>query len=88
VFIVVEYVDEDAELAIQVAGQYRLRNAAEMVTAAEMTDEMYTHHQTADGRVLGTFHHDSHEKFVPHADRIEEFTDAEVEFDVDLDELG
>lgn len=73
VFLVVELLDPEKELAILVAGQYQLRNAPKMVHDAEEAGEMFTHFQTVDKTHLGTFRHDGHEKFVPHADRIDEF---------------
>jgi hypothetical protein len=73
VFLVVELLDPQSELAILVAGRYDLGAAAGMVHDAEASAEMYTHFQRPDGTYVGTFRHDGHEKFVPHADRIDEF---------------
>jgi hypothetical protein len=65
VFLVVEYLDPDVENVILVGGAYEIRNAYEMVEDAIDKEEFFTHHQEIDGTHLGTFHHDSHEKFVP-----------------------
>lgn len=73
VFLVVEYLDSQSELAILVAGRYDLGAAAAMVHDAEASAEMFTHFQRPDGTYVGTFRHDGHEKFVPYADRIDEF---------------
>lgn len=74
VFMVVEYLDPEIEQVILVAGAYEMRNAPNMVGDAEEAGEFFTHHQKLDKTHLGTFRHDSHEKFVPHADRIEDWT--------------
>ncbi|WP_435359906.1 DUF7529 family protein [Haloarchaeobius sp. DFWS5] len=74
VFLVVEYIDPDSETAIFVAGQYELRHAAGMVHSAEEAGEFYTYVQKLSGDILGVFKHDSHEKFVPHAERIDDWT--------------
>lgn len=81
VFLVVEYRDPDAETAILIAAQYDLPDAAGMVEAARSAGEMFTHVRTPGGDYLGSFHHDSHEKFVP--DRVEEFVDESGEGDPD-----
>ncbi|WP_435334294.1 DUF7529 family protein [Haloarchaeobius sp. TZWWS8] len=73
VFLVVEYIDPDTKTAIFVAGQYELRHAAGMVHDAEEAGEFYTYVQKLSGDILGVFKHDSHEKFVPHADRIDDW---------------
>jgi hypothetical protein len=73
VFLVVELLDAESDTAILVAGRYDLAAAAPMVHDAEATAEMYTHFQGPDGTYVGTFRHDGHGKFVPHADRIDEF---------------
>lgn len=76
VYLVVELLDSESDTAILAAGRYDLSAAAPMVHDAETSAEMYTHFQGPDGRYVGTFRHDGHEKFVPYADRIDEF-DAE-----------
>ncbi|WP_435348434.1 DUF7529 family protein [Haloarchaeobius sp. HRN-SO-5] len=75
-FLVVEYRDPDTETAIFVAGQYELRHAAGMVHDAEEAGEFYTYLQKLDQTILGVFRHDSHEKFVPYADRIDDWSPA------------
>ncbi|WP_439027925.1 DUF7529 family protein [Haloarchaeobius sp. DT45] len=74
VFLVVEYIDPESETCIFVASQYELRHAAGMVHDAEEAGEFYTYVQTLPGDILGVFKHDSHEKFVPHAERIDEWS--------------
>lgn len=78
VFLVVEYIDPDLEQVILVAGAYEFRNAYDMVENAVEKDEFFTHYQELDGTHVGTFHHDSHEKFVPE--------DGLPEHAVDVDE--
>ncbi len=72
VFLVVEYLDPEIETTILVAGNYELGEASGMVHDAEDAGEMFTHHQKHDDTHIGTFQHDTHEKFVPHADRIDD----------------
>lgn len=74
VFLVTELLDPETERAILVAGGYELRHAGPLVSTAREEDEMYTHVQTLDQTVLGSFRHDDWEKFFPHADRIENWT--------------
>lgn len=73
VFLVVEYRDPETETAIFVAAQYELRHAPGMVHDAEDAGEFYTYVQKLDGTILGVFKHDSHEKFVPYAERIDDW---------------
>jgi hypothetical protein len=76
VFVVVEYLDEDRQQAIYVAGNYELRFAGGMVEEAREDEAMYTYLQRLDTSVVGAFRHegaDAVEKFVPHADRIDEW---------------
>lgn len=72
-FLVVEYRDPETDTAIFVASQYELRHAPGMVHDAEEAGEFYTYVQKLDGTILGVFRHDSHEKFVPHAERIDDW---------------
>ncbi|XVH33501.1 DUF7529 family protein (plasmid) [Haloferacaceae archaeon DSL9] len=65
VFLVVEYRDPEARLAIMLAGQYLLERASGMVTAAVREGRIETYVQTLDGTVLGSFGHETHGKFVP-----------------------
>ncbi|WP_267641286.1 DUF7529 family protein [Haloarchaeobius amylolyticus] len=74
VFLVVEYMDPETETAIYIGSQYELRHAAGMVHDAEEEGEFYTYVQTLPGDILGVFKHDSHEKFVPHAERIDDWS--------------
>ncbi|SDR28260.1 DUF7529 family protein [Natronobacterium texcoconense] len=75
VFLVVEYIDPDVETVIMIAGQYRLRNAAGMASAAIDDDVIYTRVQTLDGTVLGSFQHEEYEKFVPDVERVADWHD-------------
>lgn len=65
VFLVTEYFDADAEVALYVAGSYELRNARAMVTAAHDEGTFYTHLRTLDETPVASFEHDELEKFVP-----------------------
>lgn len=76
VFLVTELRDPESRRAILLAGNYELRKAAPLVTAAKEVGETYTHVQTLDETYLGSFRHEAYEKFFPHADRIEEFSPA------------
>lgn len=76
VFVVVEYLDPETETAILVAGTYELRYAAGMVEEGREEGETFTHYQTLDTTPVGSFRHegaDAVEKFVPHADRIDDW---------------
>lgn len=76
VFLVVEYLDPDTETAVLVAGTYELRYAAGMVGEAREEGETYTHYQTIDTTPVGSFRHegaDAVEKFVPHADDLDNY---------------
>jgi len=77
VFLVVEYRDPKKELMILVAGAYEVSNAHHMVEDAIEKGEFFTHHQEVDGTHLGTFHHDSHEKFVPEDELPERLIDVD-----------
>jgi len=74
VFLVVEYLDPDTETAVLVAGTFELRYAAGTVAEAREEGETYTHYQTLDTTPVGSFRHDGAdavEKFVPHADDLD-----------------
>lgn len=70
-FVLTALYDDDREVAVLVAGSYRLRDARGCVAAAKEAGRMYTHVQTLDGTHLGSFEHADYETFFPHADRIE-----------------
>lgn len=65
VFIVTEFRDPDARLAIFIAGNYQMRHAPELVRTATKRDEMYTHVKRLDGTHLATFEHDDVSAFFP-----------------------
>lgn len=74
VFLVIEYLDPDTETAVYVAGTFELRFAQGMVREAREEGATYTHYQTLDTTPVGSFRHDGAdavEKFVPHADDID-----------------
>lgn len=70
VFLVTELLDPDSDTAILLAGQYELEYVPGMLEAAEDEDVLYTHVQTLDGTVLGSFRHEEYEPLVPDADRL------------------
>lgn len=72
VFLMTELLDPEARRAILVAGSYELRKVGPLVAAADEAGVCYTHLQTLDGTVVGSFEHDDYEKFVP---RIDAFRD-------------
>ena len=72
-YVVVEYIDPATETVIFVAGQYELRFAPGMVTAARREETMYSYAQLIDGTRIGAFEHDGVEKFVPEVERIEDY---------------
>lgn len=65
VFLVTELLDPETETAILLAGQYELRNAQGMVTAAGDEGALYTHVEVLDGTVLGSIRHEEFEPLVP-----------------------
>ncbi|WP_254766324.1 DUF7529 family protein [Salinilacihabitans rarus] len=67
VFLVVEYLDPEEELAVLVAGAYSLERAEDMAKIAQREEEMYTHVRKLDGTVVGSFRHEKYAKFVPDA---------------------
>lgn len=72
VFLVTELLDPDSRTVICVAGSYELRTVGPLVAAADEAGVCYTHLQTLDGTVVGSFEHEDYEKFVP---RVESFRD-------------
>lgn len=65
VYLVTELLDPDAETAILLAGQYQRRHADGMIAAAEAEGVCYTHVETLDGTVLGSFRHEEFEPLLP-----------------------
>lgn len=72
VFLVTELLDPDTQSAICVAGSYELRSVGPLVAAADEAGVCYTHLQTLDGTVVGSFEHEDYEKFVPRIDAFRE----------------
>jgi len=70
IFLVTQLLDPGTETAILVAGNFERRLAQGAVTTAIEHDELYTHLQTLDGTHIGSFRHESYEKFFPEADRL------------------
>lgn len=71
VFFVTLLRDPDSRTAILVAGNYRLFDASGLVRVAKREGRTFTHVQTLDGTVLGTFRHDDPAKFFPHYEEYE-----------------
>jgi hypothetical protein len=69
VFLVTALFDPESEIAIFIAGWYEKYNIRQLVETAKDRGEMYTHVQTLDETVLGSFRHDTPEKFFPQIDK-------------------
>lgn len=65
VFLVTELLDPGSELALLLAGRYRIEELDPVVRSARAREELFTHLRTTDGHSLGTVRHDGYEKFVP-----------------------
>ncbi|WP_255151523.1 DUF7529 family protein [Halorarius halobius] len=74
--------DPDSRTAILIAWNLRLHDATPLVNKARSEEAMYSHVQTLDGTVHGSFEHDAPEKFFP---RFEEY---EAYFSADYDALA
>lgn len=72
VFHVTVLYDPETSAALLVAGQFELWKAGPLVAAAKDAGTMYTHLQTLDGTVRGSFEHERPEKFFPHYEDFEE----------------
>lgn len=64
-FIVTECLDHDAQIALFVAGGFRLQFAAPLVRTALDRGKMFTHLKKLNGTHLGTIEHDDPEAFFP-----------------------
>ncbi|WP_458185925.1 DUF7529 family protein [Haladaptatus sp. NG-WS-4] len=73
VFMLTQYLDPDTETAILIAGTYEMMHAPPLVKTAMREDEMYSHVQTIDGTVLGSFRHDDYTKFFPNPEKYENY---------------
>lgn len=69
-FIVTECLDHENELAVFVAGAYRLQFASPLVRKALEEGKMYTHIKQLDGTTLGTIEHDDPDAFFPNPEEI------------------
>ncbi|WP_433628795.1 DUF7529 family protein [Halomicrococcus sp. NG-SE-24] len=83
VFQLTEFLDPESETVILVAGTYEMMHAPALVKTAMREDEMYSHVQTLDETVHGSFRHDDYEKFFPDPQRYEDYV---VEANVGDDE--
>lgn len=66
-FQVTVFYDELTANAILLAANYQLMHAEGLMRAAMERGEMYTHIQTLDGTILGSFRHEAWENFFPNA---------------------
>jgi hypothetical protein len=66
-FQVTVFYDELTANAILLAANYQLIHAEDLMRAAIERDEMFTHVQTLDGTILGSFRHEVWENFFPNA---------------------
>ncbi|WP_181686360.1 DUF7529 family protein [Halorhabdus salina] len=64
-FIVTECLDLDKQLALFVAGTYRMQHAPPLVRAAIEHGKMFTHVKQLDGTLVRTIEHDDPEQFFP-----------------------
>lgn len=74
--------DPDSQTAILVAWNVTLHEATPMVNKARNEGTLFTHVQTLDATVHGSFEHDAPEKFFPH------FEEYASYFGADYDALG
>ncbi|WP_458207265.1 DUF7529 family protein [Haladaptatus sp. NG-SE-30] len=73
VFMLTQYLDAETGTAILIAGTYEMMHAPALVKTAMREDEMYSHVQTIDGTVLGSFRHDEYTKFFPNPEKYENY---------------
>lgn len=73
VYLLTELLDPESETAILIAGQYELRHAPGMVSAAKDEGALYTHVKTLDQTLLASFRHEEIDPLVPKADQLEEW---------------
>ena len=69
-FIVTELIDHDTQIAVFIAGSYKLQFAAPLVRTAIDRDKMFTHVHKLDGTHLGTVEHDDPSAFFPDPEQI------------------
>lgn len=68
-YLVVQFTDPDAEIAILLAGGVDMTEAQGMIDAARDRGEMYTHVQLLDWTHLGSFRHEDFETFFEATER-------------------
>jgi hypothetical protein len=73
VFMLTQYLDPDTDTAILIVGTYEMMHAPPLVKTAMREDEMYSHVQTIDGTVLGSFRHGDYTKFFPNPEKYENY---------------
>ena len=64
-FIVTECLDHDEQIALFIAGAFRLQFAAPLVRTSLDRGHLYTHLKKLDGTHLGTIDHDDPDAFFP-----------------------
>ncbi len=69
-FLVTECLDHDEQIAVFIAGSYKLQFAAPLVRTAMDRGRMFTHVQKLDGTHLGTIEHDDPSAFFPDPEQI------------------
>lgn len=69
VFQVTVLYDEQTASVILLAGNYELQHAQELMETATEREELYTHVQTLDTTLLGSFRHEGWEIFFPNAEQ-------------------
>jgi hypothetical protein len=83
VFMLTQFLDPDTQTAILIAGTYEMMHAPPLVKTAVKEEEMFSHVQTLDGTVHGSFRHDDYTKFFPDPEKYQNYV---VEADVGNDE--
>ncbi|HET7323100.1 MAG TPA: hypothetical protein VFJ06_02085 [Halococcus sp.] len=68
VFLVTILADPETETAIFIAGGFTRYDSRPLIQAVQEEGEMYTHVQTLDETVLGSFRHTDPKKFFPATD--------------------
>ncbi len=68
VFLATELIDEDAEMAAYVAGNFELRLAEELIQTAADRGRIYTHLQRLDETPVAAFEHGNWRRFFPNPD--------------------
>jgi hypothetical protein len=75
VFAVVSYLDPDAETAVLVASNFRLRDATDLVAHAHDVGHLNSVLRRLDGTVIAQIRHDEPGKFFPRYDSFERYRD-------------